>query len=607
MSLSSKKSALAVRERIQFENLNSALAEWGYKWKNQQLIDIEANDDSLSEAEIISIELGDFSLEETKKFLAHKSRGAKYLGWQIWNNSTSYDIKKICSNWAALKEIRHWMTQQSVNDLKKMDLVVVSVDTERVEHIRFQPQKLLSIGVRFAWQAERFCSLYKEVCAEKRSWGSCYQPDHSAVFKLATTPNYNRLPIWVKKVLVNSYNPIQTNRVGNIWRLIDCAKTWKQAPALPKGIAEKVGQMSVRSRILAGMAWDKVNSGSLFLNHQDNYQKWDTTVSRAEIVARFWAHFKRLSNLSTLALIGEWFDNHAAYENWCQFRVLIEQSLGLPFEFLKDIWGSYKDATAEKIIEKMAGHLNSADVCEHYFGTRGKATQRAFAVCVGKNQWKWAKALAFGNPDLVQKYLALPNCIEFEPDAVNLLLAIGDAPALRMVSITTFKVRSEVKPVEKFHVKDSGYLWNNLQAKPELGRVRCWLSLHEDLARQFIKEQPDEALKIHPDWQPLNGLCALDGSWEIEIPYSTSLLKYWGEKLSHCVGGYGPKINKGDCVIFGVKADGIIKYTVEMCPGRGEKQNWYCNQFYGERNSSAPHKIKRAVLDALSQAIDIKL
>lgn len=614
MSLSSRKSALAVRERIQFDNLNSMLLEWGYEWKSGQLIDIESKDDSLNEAEIASIESGEYSEEDMRKLLAPKSRGAKYLGWQIWRGlrEKEYSVKEICSDWAALKEIRHWMSKQPINDLKRMDLVDAYdkyVDYERIDFVRFRPQKLLSIGCRFAWQAERFCFLYKELCLENRPWGSWYQPNHSAVFAIATTPNYNRLPLWVKKAMINSWQPIENERVGNIWRLIDCAKAWKQAPGLPKNIAEKVGRMPVRFRVLAYFAWKKVNGNPLSLNRKAGYKTWDdVVVPRSEIIEKFWLELRRLSKLSILELLQEKFNDGYDKEIFNTLRNFSEQTLGLPFGFLLDVWGRYQESSFDKIAENMADFLSPADVCQHYFGTRGKATQKAFAACVGKNQWKWASALAFGNPDLVQKYLSLPACVEFEPDAIELLKAIGDAPALRMVATTTFKVRGEVKSVEKFHVKDSGYLWNNIKEKPELGRVRCWLSLHEDLARQFVKEQPDEALKIHPDWQPLNGLCAIDGAWEIEIPYNTSILKYWGEKLQHCVGGYGPKINKGECVIFGVKIDRIITYTVEMCPDSWSKgKQWSCNQFYGVRNSSAPHKLERSVLDALSQAVDIHL
>lgn len=609
MSLSSRKSPLAIRERVQFDNLESALLEWGYEWKSGQLVDVECSNDSLSESEIASIESGKFSEQDMKSLLAHKSKGAKYLGWEIWRAVTfnrPYSIEKILSDWAALKEIRHWMSQQPLEDLKKMALVEIlsenseNIDGEPIERIRFQPQKLLGVGVRFAWQAERFCELYKELCVEGRPWGSCYQPGHTAVLKIATTVNYNRLPLWVKKVVVNSSNPVQIERVGNIWRLINCAKAWKHAPALPKGIAEKVGRMSVRSRLLANFAWREVN-------RLNEYKTWDeVVVPRSEIVQRFWLEFRRLSNLPILELLKEKFEDIYDKKDFNTLRTWAEQTLNLPFGFLLEIWGSYKNSIFNDIAEKMADFLSPAEVCQRYFGTRGKATQKAFSACAGKNQWKWASALAFGNPDLAQKYLSLPQCVEFEPDAVELLKTIGDGPTLRMVSTTTFKVRGEVKPVEKFHVKDSGYLWSHIKNKPELGRVRCWLSLHEDLARQFVKEQPNESLKIHPDWQPLNGMCAVDGSWEIEIPHNTSTLKYWGEKLHHCVGGYGPKINSGGCIILGVKIDGIITYTVEMCPDSWSKgKQWSCNQFYGVRNSSAPRELKRSVLEALNQAVNI--
>ena len=606
MSLSSYKSALAVRKQVQFDNLNEALFEWGYEW-NGGLNDLFAPD-SLTEWEITKIE--EFASKETvAKILEGKTRGAKYLGWQIWSaGKGNYDINKICSDWAALKDIRHWMSQQPIEDLKKMDLLVVFQEYNNgdcIEHYRFQPQKLLGIGIRFAWQAERFAELYKEMCVKGRPWGSCYQPSRAKIKKMALTQNYNRLPLWVKKIIVNSCQKVENDRVGSIWRLIDCAKAWKHAPGLPKNIAEKIGRMPIKSRIIANFAWNKANSGNpLSHNHEYNYEKWDNYVPRSEIIQSFWNEFRRLSKLTILEVLRKRFNNFNFSHQYNTLRVLAEHSLGLPFGFLIEVWGSYRTATLDKVIEKMTGYLNPADVCQHYFGCKGKATIKAFSNCIGKNQWKWASALAAGKPDLVQKYLSLPTCIEFEPDAVELLKGLGDGPALRMVATTTFKVRGEVKPVETFHIKDSGYLWNNIQEKPELGRVRCWLSLHEDLTRQFVKEQPNESLKVHPGWQQLNGLCAVDGTWEIELPSDTSTLKYWGEKLHHCVGGYGPKINNGDCVIFAIKINGIVKYTVEMCPISGGR--WDCEQFYGERNSHPPYELKSNVLGALAQVIGIK-
>ena len=272
MSLSAKSNAIAkrcckqiaVRKKNQHESLKAGLSDWGFEFQGGKLWDMEDSmqttddlwaSDKLRFWEIDEIEKG-IEDADFEQMLEGKSSGARYLArrlrqssWQVYKPT----ITEILSDWAAIKELRHWMYLQDAEYLKRMDLDSAG--------------KLLHLGIRFAWQAERFCQLYSEVCVENRPWGSCYQPSHGKVKALALTPNYNRLPLWVKKILVTTPQWVETNevtdsrpeggRIGNVWRLIDCAKAWKHAPYLPKGIAEKVGQMSLESRMLAAWAWEK--------------------------------------------------------------------------------------------------------------------------------------------------------------------------------------------------------------------------------------------------------------------------------------------------------------------------------------------------------------
>jgi hypothetical protein len=592
MSLTATRQPLSVRKR---QSLADALFEEGYAYVAGRLEDIVELDprklsfEEIHELRTLSV-LGSYSLTEyddrknrQELILAQKSKGARYIGRKLANNP-DLTVEQACSDWAALKEVTRWMEAQDKVWLKKMDLA--SIKTEQInpgswdrssyQEWAVEPGKLLHLGIRFAWQAERFCRLYSEVCNESRPWGSCYQPSQGKVKAIALTKNYNRLPLWTKKQMINSSVWVQTEggRIGNVWRLLDCAKAWKWCPDLPKGIAERIGKLSPKMRCLASIAW----------NH-GHYSQFDRK-------AKFWERMNELSKMN----LGQIFSQQESWDVY-QAQRIIEIHAGLPHKFLKEVacLPDKGEIQTTEILDWISVYSSPSQACLHLFGCKGKATIEAFKNCQNRDAIRWAIAMGIKSPDLLQKIFALTDCIVCQAEAVEFLQQLKPEAALRMIATTTFKVRGEDKPVEDFLVRDTGYLWAQIKTKPDLGRVRCWLSVHEDLAKKFVSEQPDEALPIPTKWQPLQGLSAIDGSWAIELPTRTGTLKLWGEQLHNCVGGYGPKIKHNDCVVFGVRVDGVVRYAVEMV-GRN------CNQFYGDRNSPAPIHIKDSVLLALQDA-----
>lgn len=610
MSLSAKSQAIAVRKKIQHQSLAVGLQEWGFEFKGGQLWDVEDelvspseffNSSKLHFYDIDAIERG-LNNEAFEKLLEGKSSGARYLARRL-RRGCQDSINSILSDWAALKELRHWLYQQESNHLRWMDLDSAG--------------KLLYLGIRFAWQAERFCELYSEVCVTDRPWGSCYQPSHGKIKALALTPNYNRLPLWVKKILVSVPQWIETNevnqgrndrpeggRIGNVWRLIDCAKAWKHAPYLPKGIAEKVGRMSVESRLLADWAWEKalskigVASGYTI---NDVRWRWDgeysyQLFSRADLIQFFWLELKRLQPMPLTALIDERYSPNGGFskdDHNC-LRNLAEIRLNLPHGFLFEAWGRLKYASKNVYLDAIASHGSPVEVCRNLFGNGGDRTVSLFKNA-SKDAWRWASAVCDGNADAVQKVLALREIISFQPDAVEFLKSLPLQSRVRLLGATTFKYRGQVQPISDDHVRDTGYLWSNIQNKPELGRIRCWFSAHEQLSAAFVKELPDEALPVPAGWARVDGLCAIDGSWQLEFPKRVATLKYYGEVLRNCVGGYGPAIKSGRSVIFAVREHGLLTHCVEACDN-------YINQFYRAGNSSPNYNIKQSVESALIQA-----
>lgn len=493
-----------------------------------------------------------------------KSAGARYIAGRILSGSDP-DLRQLTQDWFATKNIRS------------------AVSAEELREIDASPAKLRHIGIRHQREAKEFCSLYREVMVKGRPWGSSYQPSHHRVAAVATTPNYNRLPLWVKKAMVNSSVWISTdpNRIGNIWRFVSCAKAWKHSPHLPKAIAEKVGKMSVKARILSYLAWElcKYFEG------------------RGERQQAFWQNLQGLLKKRLPQVVAAWTGegpiNYNLYTHNA-LRLLSEATLGLPHGFLFKEWGYRQDASIEHYLRVISRNGTPSKTCKALFGVAGKATIAAFSRA-NSHQWCWASALGDGNADVVQTILKMDPIIEWQPEAIDFLLSLPMVSRLRLLQATTFRYRGTEQLVSDDHIRDTGYLWKNIKQKPELGRIRCWFRVHEQLSAAFVKELPDEALPIPAGWECVDGLNTVHGKWSLELPKRVATLKYYGEAMGNCVGGYGPAIKSGRSVIFVVREHGLLTHCVEVSRG-------FVQQFYRSGNSSPDREIQEAVEATLRQA-----
>lgn len=239
---------------------------------------------------------------------------------------------------------------------------------------RFEPHKLLYLGIRFAWQAERFCKLWKEVCNPRRPWGSCYQPNQQKVRALALTPNFNRLPIWVKKSLIKDAEWIETDRVGNIWDLIPCVKAWKYCPELPKAIAKRVGQMPIWKRLEAKAAWASLQDYSSYSLRYYRSQEWQVyrnseyvAITRAELINQFWIEFnRRCSAYNPVRLLDD--INKLDASKHYKAR-LTESVLNLPHKYISDgfdpskLTEYYKLADQDALLKGLFGTNSKSVMC----------------------------------------------------------------------------------------------------------------------------------------------------------------------------------------------------------------------------------------------------
>jgi len=509
-----------------------------------------------------------------------KSAGARYIAARI-NSGADPDLYQLTMDWFAHRNIKR--------ELSKEELAEIGASA----------MDLRMLGIKGQREAREFYKLYREVFVKSAGWGSCYQPNHYRVKAIATTPNYNRLPLWVKKILLNTPWIETGDRIGNIWRLIPCAKAWKHAPSLPKNLAEKVGKMSVEARYLAFWAWEnaceKILSGSLKSKSIRHFDWQAYAVSRSQLIEAFWIELRRLQSVGLSSLIAECY-NEARCSRYAhnKLRNLAEIVLNLPHGFLFEAWGRHKHASQDSCLEAIATHGSPEDVCRNLFGNAGKRTVELFKSA-SKDAWRWASAVCEENADAIQKVLATKEIIAYQPDAIEFLKSLPMQSRVRLLAATTFKYRGAVHPISDDYVRDTGYLWKNIPQKPELGRIRCWFSAHEQLSAAFVKSLPDEALPIPQGWERVDGLCSIDGSWSLEFPRRVATLKYYGEALRNCVGGYGPAIKSGRSIIFVVRERGILTHCVEVCGN-------YINQFYRSGNSSPDSAIKNSVCEALRQA-----
>ena len=443
---------------------------------------------------------------------------------------------------------------------------------------------LWSYGIRWVEDAIKVYELIPHVWVKKRGLNSPYQASLDQVALVATNPNYRNLPLWAKVQIIKGNHA--SSRPGDVWRtLMPALKAWKWDSSIPKRFAKRLGEMAPKYRALGAITWSMCKQ-----NKNEFWSKFNQLCKNPGEAVKFLL-FNDCDSCSYDPRVGAYIRNRALEVLW-----------GLPHKFLNtEISEKHRIIEEEFAIKLLAKYSDElSGVCRILFGCGGKQVQKLFKSST-PDQRKWAIALAYGKEDLVQKYLA-SECVPYKEDAVPFLKFLGEKPALRMVQTTKMTLRGKTQDVTGDYVRDTGYLFNQLQnsgVSPDLGRVRCWFSTHEVLAKEYVKILPDFELKVNSDFAPLDGLSSLDMSWELEIPKHQHQLKRYGEILSHCVGGYGAAVNQGSSVIVAVYHNGILKYTLEFVKG---DRAYRCNQFYGFRNSHPSESDRSVVLNMFQQA-----
>jgi hypothetical protein len=495
--------------------------------------------------------------------------------------------QKPLANYVAKYHFRNKLALWQVNDANSNDFAVTQPLMDcgywnNSTEFKAEADILWAYNIRWVEDAVKVYELIPHVWTKGRSLTSPYQVNLDQVVLVATNPNYRNLPLWAKVQAIKGNHA--SSRPGDVWRtLMPALKAWKWDNSIPKRFAKRLGEMSPKYRALGAIAWE------LCQRKQSN----------------FWEEFQLLcknpEKAVKILLFGIPTDGYSySFSSPYTRNRALEILWGLPHKFLDTDISPTSDIGEEDAIQLLAKYSELAGVCRMLFGCGGKQVQKLFRSSAPDHR-KWAIALAYSKEDLVQKYLGA-ECVPYQEDAVAFLKSLGEKPALRMVQTTTMTLRGKTQDVTSDYIRDTGYLFNQLQnagVSPDLGRVRCWFSTHEVLAKEYVKILPDFELKINSDFAPLDGLSSLDMAWEIEIPRHQHQLKRYGEILSHCVGGYGGSINSSRSVIVAAYFQGVLKYTLEFTQS---DRKYRCNQFYGFRNSSPSESDRAVILDMFKQA-----
>ena len=575
-------------ENLKYEmplSLSEELADRGIEWNGHSLVRLDSDQESweISQDDLDEIDRLrsiytwhhddlDTRIEEV---LRGKSQGAAWIALHYREDRISL--------------------QEAIEKLRTIRRINRAMRDSPLEWSNASATKLFELGIRHPQEALRFMAGFHKFSNLSRPWGSCYQVDFRVLDAAVNgSVNYQKLPDWCVKTLVRVGYNFASARPGNIWRLIPCAKAWKWCSALPKRIAERIGKMSVKARMLAPIAWEI--SGEY------------ASEAAYEV---FWLRLQALLKLDLVEVLELLFLAPGQYAlisrdrlSWGRrnLTALMSEYLGLDFNYPGQAHGKialHSECNLENCLDQIAEHCDAETVMNLVFRCSGKKTIEAYRSSTSAAR-KYARYLAVGNANLLQKYFALTECLPYYPEAVEFLESLHSRVALRMLETRTYKTRGTEHKVEDYLVQDTGLMFSNIKGDPNLSRVRCWLSAHEELSRRFIGEQPDEALEIHPAFASVDGLCAIDQSWELVMPKSTVDLKRWGNVLKHCVGAYGDRVKHRKSVIVGVFVNGEVLYTIEMLFKSG---SWYVRQFLGHQNSSPDSEFSALVGGEILAAI----
>ncbi|MBX9771322.1 MAG: hypothetical protein K2X29_08115, partial [Candidatus Obscuribacterales bacterium] len=211
------------------------------------------------------------------RLIKGKSDGARWIAKELKFKSPVVDASELTQK--HLDDLgRQWNLFREIKPL---------LDDPTFKPFHISPYHLLGRkGINTPDDAIAFLDLWVQVARPNAQFRYRGNPNINTV---ALVAKYcSSLPLHAKKDLVSlpygEFHRLNFERLGNVYRLIDCARAWKVEPELPKNVAEQVGRMPANQRFAAKVAWKEMRLAT------------DREASRAERMAVFWESFKKWSS-----------------------------------------------------------------------------------------------------------------------------------------------------------------------------------------------------------------------------------------------------------------------------------------------------------------------
>jgi hypothetical protein len=442
--------------------IQQEMQERGIEWRNGALVSVCDRPWEISQDEVSQLQNTEYRSDRDtvrESILRGKSHGAEWIATRVTQfRGTTWGTRGT----------PFWTLTEATEQLRSIRRINRAVRNSGIEWGYASATKLIDLGIATPIEALRFMRGFHKFSNLSRPWGSCYQIDFRVLdAAMNADVNYNKLPDWVLKTLIRIGYKFESDRPGNIWRLVDCAKAWKWCEKLPKRVAERVGKMSIKARMLAPIAWEMCGEYA--------------SESSCEV---FWLRLQSLLKLNIGEVLSLLFRDNSSHGytreyyslvsrdrlSWGRRKLtaLINQYLGPPVGLI-DL---DKACSLDDCLGQIAQHGDAKTIVNSIFKCNGKATIAAFQNA-NKDAWKYAMNLAVGDADLCQKYFSLTECLPFYPEAIEFLQSLDSRVALRMIQITTYKVRGNECEVTDYLVKDTGMMFANLKGDRNIGRVRC--------------------------------------------------------------------------------------------------------------------------------------
>lgn len=180
-----------------------------------------------------------------------------------------------------------------------------------------------------------------------------------------------------------------------------------------------------------------------------------------------------------------------------------------------------------------------------------------------------------GNVDHTQKYLASKENFKWTDSDKKIMSFLRSqfSPQKRMKIMTEIKdfdnhLRDVAEQVSKYDTVDKIPYKLRFDYPEGLRVPKNWKTfkeLHDKVSAEYNRIKAEDNNKTIPYSEVEWGIHGMrKDNVELVLPSEGKTLVEWGSVQEHCVASYADRAANKECIIMGVKVDGVHKYTVEL-------------------------------------------